>query len=338
MPADTFTSPDTEGDNAYEIVVEVSDGLDDSGMTENPAVVDASLPVTVTVDNVDETPEVTTIETSHTAPSFDEIEYDFEGTPNLVVADYNGRDEEGQDITWSLDGTDVGDFMIDPTSGVLSFYSSPNHEGPTDNGADNVYNIIVTASDTASPVNTRELNVTVTVDDVNERPDIREDTVANYMEVEYDFTGTPLDVHTFAATDYDHLDTFTWSLDGVDKDLLEIDSMSGVLTFKQDSNLNVGPLPNFEQPQDDTGDGSSNTYNVTVRATDDDTIDPKYSDYAVTITVNDVNEQPEFTGTPLASDDWNENDDRMNTLLVHEYAARDEEGSVTWSLIGPDSG
>ena len=255
-----------------------------------------------------------------------------------MVADYNGRDEEGQDITWSLDGTDVGDFMFDPTSGVLSFSSSPNHEGPTDNGADKVYNIIVTASDTASPVNTRELNVTVTVDDVNERPDIREDTVANYMEVEYDFTGTPLDVHTFAATDYDDLDTFTWSLDGVDKDLLEIDSMSGVLTFKQDSNLNVGPLPNFEQPQDDTGDGSSNTYNVTVRATDDDTIDPKYSDYAVTITVNDVNEQPEFTGTPLASDDWNENDDRMNTLLVHEYAARDEEGSVTWSLIGPVSG
>ena len=53
VSADTFTSPDTEGDNAYEIVVEVSDGLDDSGMTENPAVVDASLPVTVTVDNVD---------------------------------------------------------------------------------------------------------------------------------------------------------------------------------------------------------------------------------------------------------------------------------------------
>ena len=171
MPDDAFTSPDTEGDNAYEIVVEVSDGLDDSGTTDTPPVVDDTIDVTVTVtvNDVDETPEITTIETSHTDPSFDEIEYDFAETPNLVIADYNGRDEGGQTITLSLTGTDAGAFAMNSTSGVLSFSTSPNYEVPTDNGIDNIYNITVKAMDTASPVNTRELDVTVTVTNVTKR-------------------------------------------------------------------------------------------------------------------------------------------------------------------------
>ena len=61
-----------------------------------------------------------------------------------------------------------------------------------------MYNITVRARDTAS--NTRELAVVVTVTDVNERPDIDEDTVPSYVEIEYDFTGTRPDVHTFTAT------------------------------------------------------------------------------------------------------------------------------------------
>ena len=49
MPDDAFESPDTDGDNDYEIVVEVSDGLDENGSAENPAVVDNSINVSVTV-------------------------------------------------------------------------------------------------------------------------------------------------------------------------------------------------------------------------------------------------------------------------------------------------
>ena len=111
--------------------------------------------------------------------------------------------------------------------------------------------------------------VTVTVTDVNERPDINEnfDAPRNYMEIEYDFMGTGPDVHTFMAEDYDDMDTFTWSLLGADAGDLDIDPMSGVLTFTQNSGLNAGPLPNFEAPQDDST-GGSNTYNITVRATD----------------------------------------------------------------------
>ena len=317
--------------NTYEIVVEADDGQGESNSVGTFPVT-----VTVTVTNVDETPEITTTAASHTAPSFMEIEYDA-ATADLVVADYDGRDEEGQTISWSRTGTDAGDFTIDGTTGVLSFAQRPNFEIPADGGGDNVYNITVRARDTASPVNTRELEVVVTVTDVNERPDIDEDTVPSYVEIEYDSTGTRPDVHIFTATDYDDMDTFAWSLLGTDAAHLEIRAATGVLTFRQDSCTNDGPLPDFEEPCDDNA-GGSNTYSITVRATDDDASDQKFTDYAVVVTVTDVNEAPEFTGTPETAITLDEHDANDNYVVMdlEDYDAQDEEGGVTWSLTGTD--
>ena len=321
-----FENPvNADSDNEYVIVVEADDGQGGVG----------TAPVVVTVDNVDETPEITTTAASHTAPSFVEIEYDAT-TADLVIADYNGSDEEGQTISWSRTGTDAGDFTIDSSTGVLSFAQRPNFEMPADNGGDNVYNLTVRARDTAS--NTRELEVIVTVTDVNERPDIDEDTVPSYVEIEYDFTGTRPDVHTFTAEDYDAGDTFAWSLLGTDAAHLEIDATTGILTFAQDDGFGHGPLPSFEHPRDDEGDGSSNTYSITVRATDDDAADQKSTDYAVVVTVTDVNEAPEFTGTPETAITLDEHDANDNYVVMDlaDYDARDEEGGVTWSLTGTD--
>ena len=327
-----FENPvNADSDNEYVIEVQADDGQGGVGTT----------PVVVTVTNVDETPEITTTAASHTAPSFVEIEYDADdaATADLVVADYDGRDEEGQTITWSKTGTDAGDFTIDGTTGVLSFAQRPNFEIPVDAGTDNVYNITVRARDTASPVNTREIEVVVTVTDVNERPDIDEDTVPSYVEIEYDFTGTRPDVHTFTAEDYDAGDTFAWSLLGTDAAYLDIGATTGILTFRQDSGFGHGPLPNFEFPRDDdAGDGSSNTYSIIVRATDDDAADQKFTDYAVVVTVTDVNEVPEFTGTPELAITLDEHDanDSYVVMDLSDYDAYDEEGGVTWSLTGTD--
>ena len=79
--------------------------------------------------------------------------------------------------------------------------------------------------------------------------------------------------------------------------------------------------------------GSDATYEFTVEATD--TGMPANTgiwDYAVTLT--DVNERPELTGIITRTVTYNEND----TVLVASYSARDEEGGVTWSLTGDDSG
>ena len=331
--------------NMYEIVLEAEDDNAQGGKTGTKM---GTYAVTVSVTNVDETPEITTTAASHTAPSFVEIEYDAATADlvvadlvvaDLVVADYDGRDEESQIISWSRTGTDAGDFSIDTNTGVLSFAQRPNFEMPADDGGDNVYNITVQASDTASPANVRELEVVVTVTDVNERPDINEDTVPSYVEIEYDFTGTLPDVHTFTATDYDDMDTVAWSLLGTDAAYLDIGAASGILTFTQNACANDGPLPDFEEPCDDDGDGS-NTYSIIVVATDDDATDQKFSEYAVVVTVTDVNEAPEFTGTPdtaLTPDEHDANTDYV-VMDLADYNARDEEGGVSWSLTGTDSG
>ena len=49
--------------------------------------------------------------------------------------------------------------------------------------------------------------------------------------------------------------------------------------------------------------------------------------------MTDVNEVPEFTGTPDLAITYNEN----ATIDVANYVARDEEGGVTWSLTGADA-
>ena len=334
-----FENPVDDGaNNDYDIEVQADDGEGGIG----------TFVVIVTVTNVDETPEITTTAASHTAPSFMEIEYDA-ASVDLTVADYDGRDEEGQTISWSRTGTDSGDFTIDANTGVLAFAQRPNYEMPADapesaeTEGDNIYHITVRARDTASPANTRDLEVVVTVTDVNERPDITENfnPPQTYVEIEYDFTGTRPDIHTFTATDYDDQDTFAWSLLGTDAAHLDIDATSGILTFRQDSGFGQGPLPNFEHPRDDdAGDGSSNTYSITVRATDDDATDQKSTDYSVVVTVTNVNEQPSFTGTPdvaLTPDEHDANTDYV-VMDLADYDAQDEEGGVTWSLTGTDSG
>ena len=325
--------------NMYEIVLEAEDDNAQGGKTGTKT---GTLAVIVTVTNVDETPEITTTAASHTAPSFMEIEYDAPSA-DLNVVVYAAWDEEDgtTGITWSLSGTDAGDFTIstdtDTGMGTLTFRNRPNFEDAEDGDTYNDYEITVRARDTTSPLKTRELAVVVTVTDVNERPDIDEDTVPSYAEIEYDFTGTPPDVHTFTATDYDAGDTFAWSLLGTDAAYLEIDATTGVLTFAQDDSFGRGPLPNSEYPRDD---GSNNTYSITVRATDDDASDQKFTDYAVVVTVTDVNEAPEFTGTPETAITLNEHDANDNYVVMNleDYAAYDEEGGVTWSLTGTDRG
>ena len=338
MRPDFENAADMGSNNEYEIEVQADDGQGGVG----------TFPVTVTVTNVDETPEITTAAASHTAPSFVEIEYDA-AIADLTVVVYAARDEEDgtTGITWSLTGTDASDFLISTDSatgmGTLTFRNGPNFEGAVDSDTDNEYEITVRATDTTSPLKRRELAVIVTVTDVNERPDIDEnfDPPQTYVEIEYDVDTTQPGalpaVHTFTATDYDHMDTVAWSLLGTDAAYLDIDSGTGVLTFRQDDSFGQGPLPNFEHPRDDNADGS-NTYTITVRATDDDAGDQKFTDYAVVITVTDVNEVPEFTGTPdtaITPDEHDANTDYV-VMDLADYDARDEEGGVTWSLTGTD--
>lgn len=67
----------------------------------------------------------------------------------------------GDVVTYSISGTDAARFVIDPVTGVLRFLSAPDFEAPADVGADNVYDIVVTARDQRGGVDTQALAVTV---------------------------------------------------------------------------------------------------------------------------------------------------------------------------------
>ena len=85
-------------------------------------------------------------------------------TAATVVYDANANDGEGNDvgITYSIGGVDAAIFSINASTGELTFNSSPNYEAPLDAGANNVYNITITATDLAGNAATQSLATTVT--------------------------------------------------------------------------------------------------------------------------------------------------------------------------------
>ena len=194
---------DGDSNNVYRVVVEADDGQGKSNSV-------GALTVIVTVDNVDETPEITTTGPTYATPSFDEIEYDAT-TADLAVAAYAARDEEGETVTWSLEGSDAGDLAIDSGTGVLSFRNPPNFEDPKGTPAtpgddpDNTYEFVVKATDAATEPdnparNTREFGVTVTVKDIDETPEVTgPDDNPDFPETPYDSPTPTPDVATFSA-------------------------------------------------------------------------------------------------------------------------------------------
>ena len=71
-------------------------------------------------------------------------------------------DAEGDTLVYSLSGTDAARFTIDANTGEVRFREAPDFEAPGDDGGDNVYDIIVTASD---GTNSAHHDVAITVTD-----------------------------------------------------------------------------------------------------------------------------------------------------------------------------
>ena len=217
--APNFERPsDSGGDNIYDVTIEVRDDIRNT----------ASLPVTVTVRDVNEPPEVS----GQQGLSLTENQ-----STDRVLATYSATDPENPSalITrWSTSGTDGGDFTINE-QGELRFRNTPDYERPADSGRDNVYSFSVRASDGRLY---GYLPVTVTVTDVNEPPIIT--TVSSSaMTLRQDENRTSR-LYTYRATDPEQR-TITWSVGGVDRIFFTMDEQ-GQFSFREDS------PPNFEQP------------------------------------------------------------------------------------------
>ena len=136
-----------ESKRSYSVTVTVRDSKNADGTADTAT--DDTINITINVLNVDEAPGITG-STSETFPE----------NSTRAVATYTGRDPEQGTVTWTLLGTDGGDFAIS-RSGVLSFDPAPDYENPKDSNADNVYNVTVQASDGRN-INRLEVSVTVT--------------------------------------------------------------------------------------------------------------------------------------------------------------------------------
>ncbi len=203
--------------------------------------------VEVEVWDANEAPEVSGVQIAS---------YEENGTGD--VATFTASDpDDGDSVSWELDGPDRRWFSID--GGVLRFETPPDHDRPADRGADNGYDIVVTAVDSGGLEGT--LDVAVNVAGVNEPP----------LLVGPDTVSVPQQrraVASYTATDPEKV-TVSWSLDGADEHLFSIDG--GALRF-------TSP-PDLDAPADSDGD---NDYQVTVEAADG--IHTSHLDVTVTVT------------------------------------------------------
>ena len=284
---------DTGGDNNYVVTVTAKDGA-----TGNTVATQYNFNVT---DLNDTAPAITSSATVGVN----------ENSTAVTTVTSTDPDLTGGPTTYSISGADFALFNIDTNTGVLTFIGAPDYETPGDAGANNVYNITVTATD---GINSSNQNMIITVNDLNDNsPVITSLATASVSENQtaaYDANAT--DADTVGGP-------ITYSIvGGLDQSLFSIDSSTGVVTFIA--------APNFEAPGDN---GNNNVYDIVVEAKD---AGGNLDTQAVAITVTDVNDNgPVFTSLATATVAENQ-----TAVLTATTSDADTVGTIpaTFSITG----
>ena len=223
---------------------------------------------TVTVSRVNDAPTITSNGGGATAS----VSIAENITAVTTVA---STDVDGGTPSYSIfGGADAACFAIDGSTGVLSFSTVPDYDAPADSGGDNVYDVIVRASDGVGGTDDQAIAVTITP--VNDNSPVITSNGGGAAAV-ISISENSTVVTTVTATDADlPAQVLTYSITGgADVGLFTIDGATGALSFLS--------APNREAPSDSNGD---NVYLVTVRASDGTLTDSQ----ALSISVNDVDE------------------------------------------------
>ena len=120
--------------------------------------------VNITVEDVNEPPTVSGAASIEHPENETVLDTDLTDN-NVDRAEYEGTDPDSDStVAWSVSGADAGKFSI--VDGLLAFMAAPNYETPGDANGDNVYEIMVVATDNEGV--TGMMSVTVKVTNVNE--------------------------------------------------------------------------------------------------------------------------------------------------------------------------
>ena len=276
---------DHEAQSSYSLTIQAT----------NPYFTATNHTVTVTVNNVNEPPVIS-----------GEASVALNEHSSTEVGTYTATDPEGDAVTYSLAGTDRGDFSIDQSSGVLSFKSMPNYEAPADSGGNNVYNVTVRATANGQQASKA---VTITVNDIPVADEPLIVTGGATASIAENTTG---DLLTLTATS-DAGGPFTWTVD----DDTNFSVTNGVLRLKT--------ALNHEEQSIYTPEVTVNNPYRTVR-------------HVVRVTVTNVDEPPVVSGntsTTVGEDASVGSED----LYVTTYQATDPEGdTIRWRVGGTDGG
>ena len=212
-------------------------------------------PVTVTVTNINEAPsfgaQTATRTIDENTPTAQEI-----GAP-VVATDVDAN----HSLTYGFGGgTDDASFGIDTLTGQLKTKAALDHE------TKDTYSVTVTARDAGGL--TGSIDVTITVNDVNEPPEFPSTETGARTIPENTQADQPIG-GPVQADDPDDGDALTYTLSGTDVASFDIDSQTGQLKT-------VAALDHEDK----------NSYSVTVVATDGSGAEGRI---VVTITITDVN-------------------------------------------------
>ncbi len=248
--APDFESPTDAGtNNVYQLQVKADDG--NGGIDVQT--------ISVTVTDVNDAPVITSGSTPSVA----------ENQSAALTVTASDADLPADTVTFSLTGgADQAKFAISATTGDLTFTAAPDFETPTDTGADNVYEVQITADDGNGGTDVQLISVTV--NPVNDNAPVFTSSAAGSLNENTTF------VQTVTATDADLPgQSMTYSISGgIDAAFFLINGTTGNLSFVT--------APDFEAPADFN---ANNIYEVQVTADDNS---GSTTSQSISVTVKDM--------------------------------------------------
>ncbi|MEF8698635.1 MAG: cadherin domain-containing protein [Candidatus Accumulibacter sp. UW20] len=176
-------------------------------------------------------------------------------------------------VTWTLGGTDAGLFNIDSNSGEVFFNTSPDAENPADVDTNNVYDITVTATDTANNSTVQAVAISVNDQDEFDVSVITDTNAASEAVAENASTGTVVGITAFASDADATNNTVSYSLSSNPDNLFAIDSGTGVVTTLATINReSLGASVNIEVTAT-SADGSTSVQSYSIAINDQDEFD-----------------------------------------------------------------
>ena len=247
---------DFETKSSYTLAVDVSDGKGGTNST----------PVTVKLNDVNEAPAFasdadTTLTVNENSPAATNV-------GSAITATDPDKDAT---LAYSLSGTDAASFAIGGSTGQITTIANVTYDYETKSS----YSLTVDVSDGKL---SDSIDVTVSLNNVNEAPAFADDAVTALSVNENSAAGTKVG-SVFTATDPDASDTLAYSLSGTDAASFVIGALTGQIATK------TGETYNYE---------AKSSYSLTVVATDAGGLTDSV---AVTVSLNNVAEAPTVSDT-----------------------------------------